>query len=285
MARFALVAVTGLVGILALQQAAGAQNLRTLHVRDFAMSVDRAVVPVGEVFHLTIRARVAEPVGSLDEIALPNLAAFEELGDERRCATASAATECSETLTLEALTAGDVTIAPASLDAVDGRNGRPSRFITNTVALRIVGTRLGTALQASFGRAIRLTARIAILVALLAAATLAFAWIRLRSERKRPSVAPPLPSAPNAPHEDFGVRLRELVQALTREPTRARAVALRAALRENAGAREDETLADLRQRGALDGTSGAALAAVERASFCEDDKVADAAREALPYLS
>lgn len=285
MARFARVAIVT-AAILAQQQGAGAQNLPTLHVRDFSMSVDRAVVPVGEIFHLTIVARVGEAVGSLDQIALPNLSAFEELGDERRCASAPTATECSETLTLEALTAGDVTIAPASLDAIDGRSGRPSRFATNAVMMRITGAPLGAALGTALVGAVRLAAWIALLMALLIGAAFTFAWLRSRTERTRPSAMlneeQPLH---DAPQEEPDVHLRELVQALAREPTRARAVAVRAVLRERAGAHEDETLADLLRRGALGNASGAALRAVECASFCEDDKVADAAREALQYLS
>lgn len=246
------------------------------------MAVDRRDLVVGERFHLTIHAAVAEEVTSLDEIALPNLSAFEELGDERRCAASGRGTECFETLTLDATASGAVTIAPAALDAVDGRTGRPSRFQTNPVRVRIAPAPFVDAVQATFVQAAWLAARFAALGVLLVGAAVALAFVRGRARGTR--VAAPVSTtsmASTGPDE----RLRELVAMLAREPTRAHAVALRAALRERAGARADETLADLARRGATPGRAGAALAAVERASFCEDDRVAEAAREALPYLS
>ncbi|MBD5657370.1 MAG: hypothetical protein IAI50_19640, partial [Candidatus Eremiobacteraeota bacterium] len=61
---------------------------------------------------------------------------------------------------------------------------------------------------------------------------------------------------------------------------------VREALRESVGAREDETYADLVARRAIaSGDALAAFRAVERATFCEDARVADAAREALPFLT
>jgi hypothetical protein len=79
--------------------------------------------------------------------------------------------------------------------------------------------------------------------------------------------------------------LPELIEALAREPTRLRAMAVRDALRASLGARDDETYADLIARHVLeDRNLRAAYGAVERATFCEDARVAEAAREALPFL-
>ncbi len=261
---------------------AAAQTLRTLHVRDFSMGIDRPQVQVGELFHLTIHAAVAEEVTSLDEIGLPNLSAFEELGGERRCAATERGTECFETLTLDAAAPGDITIGPAVLDAVDGRTGHPSRFRTNPVRVRVVPVPFVNAVHDTLVQAAWLAARCAALGVLLVAAAFALAWVRGRARRGQP-----IPQAPTAcvPPPDADEHLRQLVGMLAHEPTRSHAVAVRAALRERAGARDDETLSDLARRGATQGRVGAALAAVERASFCEDDRVAEAAREALPYLS
>ncbi len=279
--------IVGLLVCIFLQGAAiirlpgAAQSLRVLHVRDFSMVVDRSDVAVGERFHLTIHAGVAEEVTSLDEIGLPNLSAFEELGDERRCSATQRGTECFETLTLDAATEGDVMIAPATLDAVDGRTGRPSRFQTNPVRMRIVPEPFKTAVQKTLAQAAWLTLRIVALGVLLVAAAVALMWLRGRARRIRPVTAE---AGPAAPELDPDARLRELARTLAREPTRSHAAAVRAALRRRAGARDDETLADLAIRGALHGRDGAALSAVERASFCEDECVAEAAREALSYL-
>ncbi len=270
-----------LQGAAAVRLPCAAQSLRVLHVRDFSMAVDRSDVAVGERFHLTIQAGVTEEVTSLDEIGLPNLAAFEELGDERRCTATQRGTECFETLTLDATAAGDVTIAPATLDAVDGRTGRPSRFQTNPLRLRIAAVPFKTGVQKTLAQAARIMLRIVGLGVLLIAAAVALMWLRGHARRTRPVSAA---AAPAAPVLDPDAHLRELARALAGEPTRSHASALRVALRRRAGARDDETLADLAHRGAVCGRDGAALSALERASFCEDERVAEAAQEALLYL-
>ena len=266
---------------------ATAQELATLHVASFAMSADRARVRVGEPFHVTLLARIAERVAVLDNVTLPNLSGFEELGDERRCSATAAGTSCSETLTLDALAEGEQTIGAATLTAVDGRTGRPSRFITNTLAISVLPN---DALRASAVReqlfAFAADALRFLLIALTVSVIGAGSWwlqrrLAAKSAAQAAHAFAPVPPLRAAPNDE----IERLVAALAREPTRTGVRALRQALRVRASARDDETLADLVARHALPEASGtAALAAVERAAFCEEAELPQAVREALPYL-
>jgi len=254
-----------------------AQTLESLHVRNFALATDRTSVREGEPFHLTISAHVDEEVLELDNVTLPNLTGFESLGDERRCSASARGTDCVEILTLDGTQAGTHTLGPVTLDAVDGRSGRASRFATNSVVVTVEGASGLSGL-----------ARSMIAGALVGLATAALWWGFVR--RRKPSAPPPPPlvSAPPpvAAPPDPASRYRDLVAALEREPSRARAFDVRAELRLRAGAGAEETLGDLEARGALLGRPGdlAALRAIERAAFCEDANVERAVREAMPYL-
>ena len=264
-------------------QPAGAQQLPLLHVRGFDMSVDRASVSVGEPFHLRIVAHVAEPLAALDGIVLPNLSGFEELGDERRCASFERGTDCVETLTLDATAPGDARIGPATLDAIDGRTRRPSRFQTNAVIVHVAGDPLGPGGKAAFAAAMWFVVWLVSFAAFVASATLFVRWLR-RPPTSVPAPPPADAATPRSATPDPDERFRALVAALAREPTRPRAVAVRAALRERAGAGNYETLRDLAARGALGDGLAPAMVAMERATFCEEEDLADAVREALPYL-
>ena len=256
----------------------------TLHVRDFRMSVDRASVRVGEPFHLQIAAHLDERLSALDNLVLPNLAGFEELGDERRCASSERGTDCVETLTLDATAPGDATIGPASLDAIDGRSGKPSRFLTQAVVVHVAGDVLGAGGRVALVAVAWFGLWLVSFAAFVTFATLLVRWLR---GRRRVAIVPaaPAPAAAAAVPADSDTRFRALVAALAQEPTRPRVVAVRAALRDRAGAGEHETLRDLATRGALRDGDAAAMVAVERAAFCEEEHLADAVREALPYLN
>jgi hypothetical protein len=252
-----------------------------LHVRSFSLATDRESVREGEPFHLTISAHVDEEVLELDNVTLPDLSGFESLGDERRCSASPRGSDCVEILTLDGTAAGTHTLGPVILDAIDGKNGRPSRFATNTVQVTVEG-RSG----------ISSTAR-NVLVGILIGIACAALWWGF-SRRRVPAAAPPAPiPAPPAPPPppvtppvDPDARYRSLVDALEREPTRAHAVAVREELRAKAGARSEETLGDLLARGAFADRpqARAALRAIEVPVFCEDANVELAVREALPFL-
>jgi hypothetical protein len=271
----------GLAVACALASTAAHAQLLKLHVRSFSMSVDRASVALGEPFHLTISTHVDESVLQIDNLTLPDLSGFDSLGDERRCAASSGGSDCVEIVTLAATIAGSRTIAGATLDAVDARDGKASRFTTNSVVVEVTGTPgdelSGLVSGFLFGV---LRAVLIGLVVLVALGALLWNFLRRRTKPVPPAVEPV--SAPPPP--DPGAGLRELVDALAREPTRANALRLRHAMRANMSARDAETLADLKARRAAEPLTLEALAAVERAAFCEDARVALAAQEALPFL-
>ncbi len=247
------------------------------------MSADRTHLRLGEQLHLTITAHVDERVLELDNVTLPDLSGFDTLGDERRCTATSGGSDCTETLTLEPTVAGDRTIAATVMDAIDARNNKASRFATNTLALRIapaaphVPSWLGSLLWSILFALLPL--------AFVVVAAWALIWGFRRGSPAASVVAAAVPaSAPVV--VDHDARLRELIAELARDPTRTRALAVRAALRARVGARADETLADIAERREMAGRERvlAALRAIERASFCEDARVAQAVEEALPSL-
>lgn len=246
------------------------------------MATDRATVHVGESFHLTIAAHVDERLLELDNVTLPDLSGFDTLGDERRCIATQRGSDCTETLTLASTVAADRTIAATVMDAVDARNGKPSRFASNTVALHVTGVPPHLPTWAG-ALAWSIVLALSPLV-LVAAAAWALIWGFSRT-KPRPVAPPPQLPSPIVMDPDAG--LRDLVAALAREPSRARALAVRAALRERVGARDDETLADIatRREMADRGRVLAALHAIERASFCQDKDVPHAVGEALPSLN
>jgi hypothetical protein len=258
----------------------------TLHVRSFTMSVDRASVAVGEPFHLTISAHVDERVLQIDNLTLPDLSGFESLGDERRCTASSSGSDCVEIVTLDATIPGQRTIAGATLDAIDGRNGKPSRFTSDAVTIDVTGgpadPLTGLVTGFLFG-----ALRALIVFILICIAIGALVWgYSVRRRTATPAPAAPAPAAtPPPPPPDPDARFRALVAELANAPTRANALRVRHELRAAMNAREEETYADLSRRHAGSPRDLGALGAVERAAFCEDERVESAVREALPFLN
>jgi hypothetical protein len=272
--------------VASLTPAAQAQALLTLHVRSFSMSLDKTTVRVGETFHLTIAAHVDQQLLELDNVTLPDFSGFEISGDERRCSSSRRGTDCVEVLTLDATQPGIRTLAPTGMDAIDARNGKPSRFLTNSVTIEVgPPTLLSSGLPSWLRDALLAVLRQIALLLVGLAALAALIWALARRKPRPPaSVAPPLPPA-SAPAGN-GASWQSLLAALAAEPSRPRVVAVREALRKRVGARDDETLADLvaRRASAGDESVRAALAAVERAAFCEDERLDQAVRAALPLL-
>ena len=246
------------------------------------MSVDRASVALGDPFHLTIAAHVDERVAQIDNLTLPDLSGFESLGDERRCVASTTGSDCVEIVTLAATIPGSHTIAGATLDAIDGRNGKPSRFTSDAVSLLVTAPIGGDALGSGMSVLLFGLLRGATIFMLVVVAVFAFLWAFYSRRPKRTDVV--VAPAYVQPLPDAHARLRELCDALLREPTRANALRLRAVVREAMNAREDETFGDLETRSAGRPDERDLLRAVERAAFCEDARVADAVREAQPFL-
>jgi hypothetical protein len=261
------------------------------------LGLDRTSVAVGEPFHLTLTTELGDRLSAVDSIVLPNLSGFEDLGDERRCATSkSGGTQCVETLTLDATSPGDRTIGPAALAAIEPGSGRAHTVESNVVTIHVTGqakanatTEPEPAPDDPLADALQNALRQVGIFLLVAIAVWALLWGFGRRRVARPpalQAPPPKVEAPLASEPDWAAEIARLGAELEREPTRARAVAVREALRRHVGAREEETLADLIARNATNGHTNtlAALAAVERAAFCEESRVPEAVREALPYL-
>jgi hypothetical protein len=240
---------------------------------------------------LTISAHVDEQVAQLDNVTLPDLSAFDSGADERRCTATSRGTDCSETIVLVPKTAGAVTIASATMDAIDATDKKPSRFATNSVRLQIGAAPFSLGGTTDYLADLFWNTLRAFVLLLAVAVVLWYLLYRLSRPRApkiaAPVVAPPPMPVAAAPVADFESQFRALVEALRAEPTRPRALAVRHALRFALGAHEKETLADLVRRNAAGDRPQriTALRAIERASFCEDANVEHNAREALPFLT
>jgi len=271
------------LGIALAPQAAAAQSLARLHVRSFEMVADRYDVKVGETIHLRITALVRERIAQLNNVTLPELSGFDLLGDERSCyPEADGGTRCVEAMSIAPQQPGDVTIAPATLDAIDARDGRPSRFATGNLSIKVEADPDAwfSSWLAAFGSVLWPLLRLAGVVVLAGVALAAIAWAFGRP-RTAPPPPQPVPAQP-PPLEDFGL----LIARLGAEPTRANVVAVRDALRRRIGARPEETFGDLLARGAVgdDRELLAAMNAIERAAFCEQQRLGEAVQDALRVL-
>ncbi len=260
-------------------QPAAAQQLARLHVRAFTLAADPVNLNVGDTMRLRIVTRVDENLFELDNVTLPDLSGFESLGDERRCASGNRGTQCIEIMTLAPTAPGDLTIGPATLEAVDARNGRPSRFATNSVRVHVApvaGTFAGSVFDAVLKP----------LGILVLVAALAYAFLRFSSRRaSRPALPAPVVVPPPPPTAEPPA-LEAMVDALAARPTRSNVLAVRGELRRRVGALERETLADLTARNAARGERNLAeaLRAVEFAAFADEARLAGAIDLALRPL-
>jgi hypothetical protein len=259
---------------------AAAQALMRLHVRSFTLTAEPQSLRVGDTLKLRIAIRVDENVLQLSNVTLPDLSGFDSLGDERQCASAGHGTQCLETMTLSPTVPGDRTIGPTTLDAIDARTNKPSRFATNAVMIHVAALP-GALAQPLFRNLVK---PILILV-LVGAAAYALLWNFGRRSRRSMPIARPQPETPRgpAPPQD---PLPGMIAALRADRARARVNAIRDELRRRVGAKEEETLADLlARRAAGDNPNLAdALRAIERAAFVDDADLEAAIDDALPIL-
>ncbi len=123
----------------AVVQSAPGQTLARLTVESFDLAPDTTSPKLGVPFHLVLTLRVRERVSEVQNINLPILAELELLGDERETATRPHGTLYRETITVVARTPGTVAIAPATLLAIDARDGRAKEWYSNSLRLRVVG--------------------------------------------------------------------------------------------------------------------------------------------------
>lgn len=265
---------------------ARAQSLQLLDVTSFTLSSDTGAPQLERPFHLIIAVSVAESESRLDNLVLPSFFGLEELGDARRLVAGSNGTRYRETITVVAHRSGTIHVNPAYLDAVDARDGRPTRFISNALVLHVGG---GLEAPAAVARGVfrLLPAGGGIAALLLLAGALLLLLLR-RSRvpaQQRPAhegVAQPARLPPATAPAD---RLRAFRERLSTHPERSTVLELRRYLWALAGAGTGETLADvLRRPGAHDLAVRTVLRAAERAAFCPEPHLHRAIREVLASL-
>ncbi|MHB8355176.1 MAG: hypothetical protein ACYDDQ_00615 [Vulcanimicrobiaceae bacterium] len=269
---------------------ARAQSLQRLDVTSFTLSSDTGAPQLERPFHLIIAVSVTESESRLDNLVLPSFFGLEELGDARRLVAGSNGTRYRETITVVAHRSGTIHVTPAYLDAVDARNGRPTRFISNALVLHVGG---GLEAPAAAARGIfrLLAAGGGIAVLLLLAGALLLLLLRrprLRAQQQQeqqqeheggpqPARLPPAAGPAN--------RLHAFRERLSTDPERSTVLELRSYLWALAGAGAGETLADvLRRPGAHDLAVRTVLRAAERAAFCPEAHLHRAIGEVLASL-
>ncbi|MFZ0030564.1 MAG: hypothetical protein WAK84_01665 [Candidatus Cybelea sp.] len=276
MARRALAGLAAAFGLVAAAFApAGAQSLERLTVESFVLSSDTASPRIDTPFHLTVTLRVRERVARIDNLDLPILAQLELLGDERETASGPRGTLYRESITVVAHEGGALAIAPATLQAIDARDGKPKQWFTNGLRLHVAGSAArplgggsGTLVAATLA-ALRLFLWLCLLLLGLGCV----AAIVVLLFRRRP-VAQAVPVPPPAPVQRARSRREEAeaaLAALRAQQSRSTAVAVRAAIWRMAGASDGETLNDvLRATGTHDTTIRDLLTALERSAFTYD---------------
>jgi hypothetical protein len=111
------------VAVTATALSVSAQSLARLTVQSFVLSTDNPRPRLDVPFHLIVTLHVRERVTQIANLELPMLADLELLGDERETVSGTNGTQYRETITVVAHRAGPIAIAPATLQAIDARDG------------------------------------------------------------------------------------------------------------------------------------------------------------------
>jgi hypothetical protein len=283
--RFVTGAVATALGALLSCSLCSAQNLQRLSVQSFVLSADTARPKVDTPFHLIVSLRVRERVTEINNIELPLLAQLELLGDQREVTSDSHGSQYREVITVVAHDAGTLAIAPATLQAIDARDGRPKQWYTNDLRL-VAGEspqRIASTVRSAFLGIVWIFVPVLVLVAL--GAVVVFA---VRAAAARPRVVAPIvvqPVAPPLPERTLRQQIEDALVVLRAERTRASAVRVRTAVWRTIGASEGETLADvLRRPGTNDAPLRDVLIALERSAFTYDADLQPAIEDACGAL-
>jgi hypothetical protein len=255
---------------------AQAQALQRLHVRSFTLTSDTTSPQLEVPFSVTLTIRVAEDLPQMQNVYLPTFIGPEELGDERQLSRSRSGTVYRETLRLVAHARGPLTIGSAYLDAVDARDGKPKRFVSNDLHLVV-----GTSPLLDAWRPLRTIAWA--LAALVAVVALSAGVLRLAARLPvRPPAAASTP-LPVAAVEPPGPSLLDAaLSELRARRDRSSIMRVRSVLWHIAGAKEGQTLGDvLRRPEAGDDVLRRMLLAVERAAFIEDERMPGAIDDVL----
>lgn len=274
---------------LASSDSAPAQGLARLTVVSFTLASDTNVPRIDFPFHLIVTLRVRERVAQIANLNLPILAQLELLGDERETVSGPRGTQYRETITVVAHQPGAIAIAPATLQAIDARDGKPKQWYTNGLTLHVAGAAphvLRDALQA-----LRSVARVLfwVLLWLLGIAAVVLVVGLMFRRRPRPAVAayvpPPAPPPPPSVARSRREQAEDALAVLRTERSRSAAVAVRTAIWRMVGASDGETLGDvLRRPDSHEDTMPQLLVALERSAFTYDDDLPRAIDDACAAL-
>lgn len=266
-----------------------AQALQKLTVESFSLSSDTNDPKLEVPFHLIVRVHVRERVASIDNLVLPILAELELRGDERQVRSTPSGTDYTETITVVAHHTGRIEVAPATLQAIDARDGRAKEYSSNGLIVEVGGGSLDPLADAErLGRdAVRLFAWAAVwaggIICVVALAALIFYHRPAKIATTAPP--PPTPAAPPTPPRSRRDQFSDALTVLRAERNRPAAVRVRAAVWRMIGASEGETLADVLQRpDATDARMRALLRSLERAAFTYDDDLTPAIDDACANL-
>lgn len=257
--------------------AARAQQLARLHVQSIALSSSTLHPSVDAPFDVTLTIGVRENVsGPFENVILPTFAGADELGDERVFSHGPHGSVYRETLRLVAHSPGPLAIGSAYLDAIDARDGKPKRFISNGLRLYVGAAPL------DFWRPVRALLVAVVELALFVAALFVIVTIFRRRRVERPVPAPvpqPLP-APEAP--PAGDDLDAEFDRLHAYRDRVSVLRVRSKLWTSIGAPIGDTLAGALGRvRADDSHTRRLLFAAERAAFIEDTRLSQAIEDLL----
>jgi hypothetical protein len=230
-------------------------------------------------FRLILTLHVRERVAAIENLNLPILAQLELLGDERETASGPHGTQYRETIAVVAHAAGAIAIAPATLQAIDARDGKPKEWYTNALTLHVAG---------AGSHVLRTGAHLLLRVVLwgLGIGCIAAVAVLLFRRRPPPAVAAaPLRVAPLVVVRSRREQAKDALAVLRAERTRSAAVAVRAAMWRMVGASDGETLGDvLRRPESSDGTMRDLLVALERSAFTYDGDLRVAIEDACAAL-
>jgi hypothetical protein len=257
-----------------------AQSLQRVTVTSFSLASDESEPQVGARFHLIITLGLAQRVDDVENLQLPDLASLDVLGDERGLSSAPQGSLYRETLTVAAHDGGSITIAPATFDAIDNRDGKAKQWSTNSIVIHVVGGAASTtsALRVLVGR-ILLAAGVGVVV---------LGALMLPMLRKPPqAIAPPPPPPPEPPVAPSTThdQLMEALRCLRSDPTRGGVMRARAILHRMVGAPHGETLDDVMRRAKnAHPDLLAVLPSIERAAYTYDEDFAHARTQAETAL-
>jgi hypothetical protein len=265
------------------------QTLQRLTVQSFVLSADTMQPQVDVPFHVIVTLHVRERVGEITNLQLPMLAQLELLGDERQTITDPRGTQYREVLTVVVHADGRFAIAPATLQAIDARDGKPKQWFTNDLPLSVHSSpgRIANGVAAGLlVHTARILAALIWLALLVGAAVVTILLLRRRTPV--PPAADPV-SYQRLPEMSEAQRRRHQIEdallVLRAERTRSAAVRVRAAMWRIIGAPEGETLGDvLRRPGCNEGPLRDLLVALERSAFTYDEDLAAAVDDACAAL-